>query len=124
MQTEDPNNKRGESPPRLSTGEFAWRVAIAVCITVLIAGLTVFVAFSIQTWFAVYLGILLAIFLRSLSDWLSATRGCRMDGLSWLCCWLWQASSGWPAGGWHTTDTGGGGITQPAVPIIPVPDPA
>lgn len=49
--------------------QFAYRAAIALLIAVLIIGLTVFVGVSIETWFAVYLGILLAIFIRTLSGW-------------------------------------------------------
>jgi predicted PurR-regulated permease PerM len=111
MNTEEPNNARGERPPPLSTGEFARRVAIAVGITVLMAGLTVLVAFSIQTWFAVYLSVLLAIFVRSLSDWLR--RYTRLPaGWSVLVVLLALAGFGGLAGWWLATP-----LTQEALEL-------
>jgi predicted PurR-regulated permease PerM len=51
--------------------DFAGRVALAVAICVLIVGLTVLVAFSIHVWFAAFGAVLMAILIRSISDWLA-----------------------------------------------------
>jgi predicted PurR-regulated permease PerM len=56
-------------------GVFARRVAIAVGVTVAIVGLTLLFARSIDTWFAVYAGILLAILIRTPSDRLARYTG-------------------------------------------------
>jgi predicted PurR-regulated permease PerM len=54
---------------RHTIGDFARRVAIAALITIIMVGLTVLVGFSIDTWFTIYFGILLAIFIYTLSEW-------------------------------------------------------
>jgi predicted PurR-regulated permease PerM len=48
--------------------EFGGRVALAVGICVFIAGLTAVVALTIHVWFAAFAGVLIAIFVRSISD--------------------------------------------------------
>jgi predicted PurR-regulated permease PerM len=85
-----------------SDGAFARRVAIAVGVTVVIVGLTLLVARSIDTWFAVYAGILLAIMIRTPSDrlarytgipekWAVAVALLLLAGLLFLSGW-WLAS--------------------------------
>ena len=71
MAAENQDEQLTAKNTRLSRGEFARRFALAMLIAILILGLALFVAFSIQMWFAVYVGILLAIFIRTLSDWVS-----------------------------------------------------
>jgi predicted PurR-regulated permease PerM len=85
-----------------SDAAFARRVAIAVGVTVVIGGLVLLFAWSIDTWFAVYTGILLAILIRTLSDqlaryarlpekWAVAVALVLMAGLLFLFGW-WLAA--------------------------------
>src|SRR5438270_6060837 len=73
---------QGEStpaPPRAGLGDFAQRVVVAVLITVVILAVVYLMWRGVNVLLLTFAGVLFAVFLSALSDWLS-----KRTGLSYL----------------------------------------